>query len=144
MEGRKNFHHPYQPYDIQYELMSAIYECISQRQVGIFESPTGTGKSLSLICGSLAWLRHHQEADGSSGLLDKESGIDDDVPDWVLEQTLQNKDHALRAQRVERERQLHDVRTRTEEHVQERPLQAKRMVRTTRHLHCYALTCIEN
>ena len=130
MEDRRNFHHPYHPYDIQYGLMSAIYQCISQKQVGIFESPTGTGKSLSLICGSLAWLRDHQEADSSSGLLDKKGGLNDDVPDWVLEQTLRNEDHALRGQRIRRERQLYDVRTRTKAYVQERPLQAKKkMVR---------------
>ena len=39
---RRNFHHPYQPYQIQYELMNAIYDCIADRKVGIFESPTGT------------------------------------------------------------------------------------------------------
>ena len=38
---QKNFHHPYQPYAIQYELMNAIYECIAEEKIGIFESPTG-------------------------------------------------------------------------------------------------------
>ncbi|MCJ1437203.1 ATP-dependent DNA helicase chl1 [Xylographa pallens] len=56
----KDFHHPFTPYDIQLEFMNALYDCIEDGQVGIFESPTGTGKSLSLICGSLTWLREQQ------------------------------------------------------------------------------------
>jgi len=57
-----NFHHPYQPYDIQKDFMVDLYDCIEQGKVGIFESPTGTGKSLSLICGSLTWLRDNKRA----------------------------------------------------------------------------------
>lgn len=40
--GIRDFHHPYPPYDIQTDLMNAIYECIDSGKVGIFESPTGT------------------------------------------------------------------------------------------------------
>ena len=45
---QKDFHHPYQPYAIQSELMHAIYDCIKDRKVGIFESPTGTTWSTAL------------------------------------------------------------------------------------------------
>ncbi|KAG9472205.1 ATP-dependent DNA helicase DDX11 isoform X4 [Eleutherodactylus coqui] len=41
--------------------MTALYQVLEDGKVGIFESPTGTGKSLSLICGSLAWLRDFEE-----------------------------------------------------------------------------------
>jgi len=58
----QNFHHPYTPYPIQLELMRALYSCIEDGKIGIFESPTGTGKSLSLLCGSLSWLRDHKRA----------------------------------------------------------------------------------
>lgn len=41
--------------------MTALYSALDQGKVGIFESPTGTGKSLSLICGALSWLVDHEE-----------------------------------------------------------------------------------
>ncbi|CAC5411576.1 DDX11 [Mytilus coruscus] len=55
------FPFPFQPYDIQEDFMSRLYECIELGKIGIFESPTGTGKSLSIICGALKWLRDFQE-----------------------------------------------------------------------------------
>ncbi|XP_037538797.1 ATP-dependent DNA helicase DDX11 [Nematolebias whitei] len=41
--------------------MQVLYSALDQGKVGIFESPTGTGKSLSLICGALSWLTDHEE-----------------------------------------------------------------------------------
>ncbi|XP_028306549.1 ATP-dependent DNA helicase DDX11 isoform X2 [Gouania willdenowi] len=55
-ETRPQFPFPYQPYEIQEQFMQALYNALDQGKVGIFESPTGTGKSLSLICGALSWL----------------------------------------------------------------------------------------
>ncbi|NWJ07277.1 DDX11 helicase, partial [Crypturellus undulatus] len=55
------FPFPYAPYAIQERFMAALYGALEQGQVGIFESPTGTGKSLSLICGALSWLRDFEE-----------------------------------------------------------------------------------
>lgn len=54
------FGFPYEPYDIQRELMSILYQTFEDRKVGIFESPTGTGKSLSTICASLSWLENNK------------------------------------------------------------------------------------
>ena len=51
------FPFPFQPYDIQINFMTNLYTALEQAKVGIFESPTGTGKSLSLICGALTWLK---------------------------------------------------------------------------------------
>ncbi|TNN00895.1 hypothetical protein fugu_012141 [Takifugu bimaculatus] len=59
--GRTQFPFPYQPYDIQQQFMQALYSALDQGKVGIFESPTGTGKSLSLICGALSWLTDFEE-----------------------------------------------------------------------------------
>ncbi|XP_034734747.1 ATP-dependent DNA helicase DDX11 [Etheostoma cragini] len=59
--GRVQFPFPYQPYNIQEQFMKALYSALDQGKVGIFESPTGTGKSLSLICGALSWLTDYEE-----------------------------------------------------------------------------------
>lgn len=47
---------PFQPYTIQCDLMRVIHTTLDESKIGILESPTGTGKSLSLICGTLSWL----------------------------------------------------------------------------------------
>ncbi|CAF0723436.1 unnamed protein product [Brachionus calyciflorus] len=58
----ENFPFPYEkPYEIQINFMKALYKTLELSKIGIFESPTGTGKSLSLICGSMKWLRDMKE-----------------------------------------------------------------------------------
>ncbi|XP_050299397.1 regulator of telomere elongation helicase 1 homolog isoform X2 [Anthonomus grandis grandis] len=49
---------PFQPYDIQVDYMEKVIECIQNETTAVLESPTGTGKTLSLLCSSLAWLQH--------------------------------------------------------------------------------------
>ncbi|KAL7982271.1 hypothetical protein Chor_009869 [Crotalus horridus] len=56
-----NFPFPYTPYPIQEQFMTKLYQVLETGKIGIFESPTGTGKSLSLICGALSWLRDFEE-----------------------------------------------------------------------------------
>ncbi|CAF3922818.1 unnamed protein product, partial [Adineta steineri] len=51
-----SFGFPFEPYQIQVDFMRSLYSTLQQSKHGIFESPTGTGKSLSIICGSLRWL----------------------------------------------------------------------------------------
>ncbi|PZC75978.1 hypothetical protein B5X24_HaOG205271 [Helicoverpa armigera] len=51
------FPFPFIPYDIQEKFMRELYLTLEQQQLGIFESPTGTGKSLSICCGALKWLK---------------------------------------------------------------------------------------
>ncbi|XP_047022260.1 ATP-dependent DNA helicase DDX11 isoform X2 [Helicoverpa zea] len=51
------FPFPFKPYDIQEKFMRELYLTLEQQQLGIFESPTGTGKSLSICCGTLKWLK---------------------------------------------------------------------------------------
>lgn len=87
MEPARDFHHPYTPYDIQKQLMEAIYTTlVSDYKVGLFELPTGTGKTLSIICSTMTWLRQMKRDESSSK--SENSGADDsddDEPDWVTE-----------------------------------------------------------
>ena len=52
----RDYSFPVTPYPIQVDFMNDLYDCLSNCKGGIFESPTGTGKSLSIICGSLTFL----------------------------------------------------------------------------------------
>jgi chromosome transmission fidelity protein 1 len=38
----QDFHHPFTPYDIQLQFMQALYGCLEDGKVAVFESPTGT------------------------------------------------------------------------------------------------------
>ncbi|KAH8300994.1 hypothetical protein KR044_009055 [Drosophila immigrans] len=53
-------HFPFEPYDVQRAYMEKVITCLRDGTNGVLESPTGTGKTLSLLCSSLAWLRTRQ------------------------------------------------------------------------------------
>ncbi|XP_012587945.1 PREDICTED: probable ATP-dependent RNA helicase DDX11 isoform X2 [Condylura cristata] len=59
--GDIHFPFPFTPYSIQKDFMAELYRVLETGKIGIFESPTGTGKSLSLICGALSWLRDFEQ-----------------------------------------------------------------------------------
>jgi chromosome transmission fidelity protein 1 len=91
----RDFHHPFKPYEIQKQFMNAVYDCLEDGKVGIFESPTGTGKSLSLICGSLTWLRDHKRRTFEDGFAVEMADSDD--PPWMIERARKkSKQAALR------------------------------------------------
>lgn len=53
-------HFPFEPYPVQRAYMEKVIQCLRDGTNGVLESPTGTGKTLSLLCSSLAWIRTRQ------------------------------------------------------------------------------------
>ncbi|KAI9735876.1 MAG: ATP-dependent DNA helicase chl1 [Cirrosporium novae-zelandiae] len=107
------FHHPYTPYEIQLEFMKNVYDCIEDGKVAILESPTGTGKSLSLICGSLTWLRDHKRR-ALDDAIEPDPPEDDDVPQWLLDHSRQQRRTTILSQRKELEERLARIRAEEE------------------------------
>ncbi|KFZ57964.1 Regulator of telomere elongation helicase 1, partial [Antrostomus carolinensis] len=52
---------PFQPYQCQEAYMAKVLECLQKKVNGILESPTGTGKTLCLLCSTLAWREHFKD-----------------------------------------------------------------------------------
>ncbi|KAF2687652.1 DNA repair helicase [Lentithecium fluviatile CBS 122367] len=104
----RDFHHPYEPYDIQKQFMNAVYDCLEDGKVGVFESPTGTGKSLSLICGSLTWLRDHKRRTFEEGFAADASYSDE--PAWILEHARKQKKQAALHRREEFEARIAKIK----------------------------------
>ena len=112
LDGAEEFCFPFTPYAVQVELMNSLYECLNEGQVGIFESPTGTGKSMSLICSSLRWLKENPVYVPPS---ENTVAEDEDLPAWVIEHAKKKEQDAREsAIKAEKER-LERARSKMEE-----------------------------
>lgn len=47
---------PFKPYDVQNAFMTKVIASLNSGTNAVLESPTGTGKTLSLLCSTLAWV----------------------------------------------------------------------------------------
>ena len=52
---------PFEPYAIQIAYMEKVIEALETSENGLLQSPTGTGKTLCLLCASLAWLNYKRK-----------------------------------------------------------------------------------
>ncbi|KAL2156997.1 hypothetical protein VTH06DRAFT_8625, partial [Thermothelomyces fergusii] len=111
-----NFHHPYTPYDVQLEFMRTVYDVLEKGdgQIGILESPTGTGKSLSLICAALTWLRAHKRRRYEASV-DAVAASMRGEPAWMVEAALRRTRDGLARDWADRERALERARARERE-----------------------------
>lgn len=55
--GGLNMNFPYVPYGIQKAMLAKIAVTLTNKEHSLIESPTGTGKTLVLLCASLAWQK---------------------------------------------------------------------------------------
>ncbi|XP_063003371.1 regulator of telomere elongation helicase 1 [Elgaria multicarinata webbii] len=67
---------PFQPYKCQEEYMSKVLECLQKQVNGILESPTGTGKTLCLLCSTLAWREHFKDAISAQKIAQRLNGAE--------------------------------------------------------------------
>ncbi|CRG95602.1 DNA repair helicase, putative [Plasmodium gallinaceum] len=56
---------PYELYDCQYNYMLSVLNALKKKENAILESPTGTGKTLCLLCASISYLVDIMEKKGS-------------------------------------------------------------------------------
>jgi len=54
--SKVRIHFPFVPYKQQQEYMKSVVDSCNNSKNALLESPTGTGKTLSLLCASLGWL----------------------------------------------------------------------------------------
>lgn len=53
-------HFPFKPYACQEAYMGKVLDALFRSENALLESPTGTGKTLCLLCATLAWQRQQQ------------------------------------------------------------------------------------
>ena len=123
------FPFPFPPYSIQEDFMGALFRCLDEAHFGVFESPTGTGKSLSLICGALTWFHAYEGRRRTAlkeriDLLAASTASDDgDDDDWFSTAVKRNEEkgelQTLRrelADLEEKEQRMADLRRRRKAH----------------------------
>ncbi|KAI5835242.1 DNA repair helicase [Schizophyllum commune Tattone D] len=102
---------PYpQPYQIQLDLMRHLYEVLESKKISIVESPTGTGKTLSLLTASLTWLRDHQDRARKAHALEVTGNAKKSTPQWAIDQAVARKKRELEAREAEREERMKRAR----------------------------------
>ncbi|KAL6120230.1 rtel1 [Pungitius sinensis] len=65
---------PFAPYDCQKDYMGKVIECLQKKENGVLESPTGTGKTLCLLCATLAWREHFKDTISARKIAEKLQG----------------------------------------------------------------------
>ncbi|XP_056637299.1 putative ATP-dependent RNA helicase DDX11-like protein 8 isoform X3 [Diorhabda sublineata] len=89
----EEFDFPFTPYDIQVKFMKSLYYTLENGKLGIFESPTGTGKSLNIICGAIRWLKDRQHFEKENlietltKLIKEKDILSKDTNDWLSSQS---------------------------------------------------------
>ncbi|ONK80247.1 uncharacterized protein A4U43_C01F15520 [Asparagus officinalis] len=90
---------PFDPYSIQTEFMNFLYDSLyNGDKISMLESPTGTGKTLSIICSALQWLVDRRKSPSLNGSF---ATGDDEEPDWMRDFVVTAPDRAKARKRRE-------------------------------------------
>uniref|UniRef100_A0A8C7H901 Regulator of telomere elongation helicase 1 n=1 Tax=Oncorhynchus kisutch TaxID=8019 RepID=A0A8C7H901_ONCKI len=71
-----NVDFPFTPYECQKDYMSKVIECLQNKVNGVLESPTGTGKTLCLLCATLAWKDYFKDTISARKIAEKMGGAE--------------------------------------------------------------------
>jgi len=71
---------PYKTYPVQKEYMSSVITALNNSTNALLESPTGTGKTLSLLCSTLAWQSEQKKKKKVGGYSNSSSSSSDPTP----------------------------------------------------------------
>ncbi|KAG9052955.1 ATP-dependent DNA helicase chl1 [Serendipita sp. 407] len=103
------------PYKIQLDLMRHLFSAIEERKMAIVESPTGTGKTLSLLSASVTWLNDEKERALKGRFIQlEESYAQDKTPDWLVKQSVEFAKRRLLLEEEEFQTRLDQARKREE------------------------------
>lgn len=92
--------------------MQHLHRAIEDKTVAIVESPTGTGKTASLLSATISWLLDDHERVKNGYITDQFTTSDHN--DWVAVQTLSRRRRELEAEEVEYRERLLRARRREE------------------------------
>ncbi|KAG9331200.1 hypothetical protein JZ751_019914 [Albula glossodonta] len=67
---------PFTPYECQKDYMSKVIECLQNKVNGVLESPTGTGKTLCLLCAALGWRDYFKDSISARKIAEKLGGAE--------------------------------------------------------------------
>ncbi|MCJ8737913.1 hypothetical protein PDJAM_G00029500 [Pangasius djambal] len=67
---------PFTPYPCQTDYMSKVLECLQNKVNGVLESPTGTGKTLCLLCAALGWRAYFKDSISARKIAERMGGAE--------------------------------------------------------------------
>ncbi|XP_051967242.1 regulator of telomere elongation helicase 1 [Xyrauchen texanus] len=67
---------PFTPYPCQEDYMSKVIECLQNKVNGVLESPTGTGKTLCLLCATLGWREYFKDTISARKIAERMGGTE--------------------------------------------------------------------
>ncbi|XP_028771757.1 ATP-dependent DNA helicase DDX11-like isoform X2 [Neltuma alba] len=89
--------------------MNALYKSLEQGGVSMLESPTGTGKTMSVICSALQWVLDRRQQQKSEAGRDcgknqeNLGGGSDDEPDWMRDFVV-DKEKQVQSERISKKK----------------------------------------